>query len=85
MSPIAAAVEMELVPAEQMGRWLGMNHLVKSLFGAAMALLGGLIWDKIGPQYVFLIYIGIDLVFRVPLLISMPETLTSPNAPKTGE
>ena len=76
MSPITGAIEMEVVPAEQMGRWLGMNHLVKSLFGAAMALLGGLIWDKIGPQYVFFIYIGIDLFFRIPLLISMPETLT---------
>ena len=75
MSPITGAIEMEVVPAEQMGRWLGMNHLVKSLFGAAMALLGGLIWDQIGPQYVFFIYIGIDLFFRIPLLISMPETL----------
>ena len=48
---------------------------VKSLFGAAMALLGGLIWDQIGPQYVFFIHLGIDLFFRIPLLISMPETL----------
>ncbi len=83
MSPISGAIEMELVPAEQMGRWLGMNHLVKSLFGAAMALLGGLIWDWLGPQYVFLIFIGIDLVFRVPLLISMPETLAGRGATKT--
>ena len=83
MSPITGAIEMEVVTAEQMGRWIGMNHLVKSFFGAAMALVGGLIWDKIGPQYVFLIYIGIDLVFRIPLLISMPETLASKAASKS--
>lgn len=66
---------MEIVPAEQMGRWIGMNQLVKSFFGAGMDLLGGLIWDKLGPQYVFFIYVGIDLLFRVPLLVSLPETL----------
>ena len=75
ISPIAGAMEMELVAPEQMGRWIGFNLMVKSFFGALMALVGGLIWDKIGPQYVFLIYIGIDLVIRIPLLRSMPETL----------
>lgn len=85
MSPITGAIEMEVVPAEQMGRWIGMNHLVKSLFGAAMALIGGIIWDKIGPQYVFLIYISIDLIFRIPLLISMPETLNDSALPKAEE
>ena len=76
MGPITGAIEMELVPAEQMGRWIGLNRLVKALFGASMALIGGIIWDKIGPQYVFLIYVGIDLV-RIPLLMSIPETLNS--------
>jgi MFS family permease len=75
IGPITGAIEMELFPAEQMGRWLGINRLVKAFFGAGMALIGGLIWDKIGPQYVFLIYVGIDLIFRIPLLVSMPETL----------
>lgn len=75
--PITGAIEMELLPAEQMGRWLGLNRLVKSFFGAGMALVGGLIWDNIGPQYVFLVYVGLDLMLRIPLLISMPETLKS--------
>jgi MFS family permease len=74
MGPITGAIEMELVPADQMGRWIGLNRLVKAVFGAGMALVGGIIWDKIGPQYVFLIYIGIDLV-RIPLLMGIPETL----------
>ena len=77
MSPITGAIEMEVVPAEQMGRWIGMNHFVKSVFGAAMALLGGVIWDRLGPQYVFYLYIGIDVLLRIPLLISMPETLAN--------
>jgi MFS family permease len=74
-SPIAAAMERELVPAEQMGRWIGIARFSKMLFNAAAVFLAGLIWDKVGPQYVFLCFIALDLVFRLPLLISMPETL----------
>ena len=77
MGPITGAIEMELVPAEQMGRWLGINRLVKAFFAAVMALVGGLIWDKMGPQYVFIIFVIIDLIFRIPLLVSIPETLIS--------
>jgi hypothetical protein len=45
------------------------------LISACIAFLCGLIWDKVGPQYIFLAFIALDLIFRVPLLISMPETL----------
>lgn len=75
IGPVSGAIEMELFSAEEMGRWIGINRLVKAIFGAAMAFIAGLIWDGLGPQYVFLIYVGIDLVLRIPLLISMPETL----------
>jgi MFS family permease len=75
--PISAAVERELVPADQMGRWIGFTRFSRMLLNACLAFAAGIIWDKIGPQYVFIIYVGIDLVIRVPLLISMPETLHS--------
>jgi MFS family permease len=81
-APIAMAMERELVPADQMGRWLGITRMFRMLLNAAMALLAGLIWDKIGPQYVFITFIALDLLIRMPLLISMPETLKSRfNAP----
>ena len=73
--PISAAMERELVPAEQMGRWLGIARSFRLLLNACLTFVSGLIWDRIGPQYVFLTYIGLDLVLRIPLLISMPETL----------
>jgi hypothetical protein len=44
-------------------------------FAAGLALLSGLVWDGIGPQYVFMAFIGLDLAIRVPLLFRMPETL----------
>jgi len=76
-APIAMAMERELVPADRMGRWLGITRFFRMLFNAAMAFVAGMIWDKIGPQYVFLTFIALDLMVRMPLLISMPETLKS--------
>ena len=73
--PISGAMERELVPAEQMGRWLGIARLTKMLVNACFVALAGLIWDKVGPQYVFLTFVGLDVFIRLPLLISMPETL----------
>ena len=69
-------MERELVPAEQMGRWLGIARFFRMLFSALMVFLSGLIWDRIGPHYVFLTYVSLDLVLRAPLLVSMPETLS---------
>ncbi len=73
--PISGAMERELVPAEQMGRWLGITRLTKMLANAGCTALAGLIWENAGPPFVFLAFIGLDLAIRMPLLISMPETL----------
>lgn len=49
-----------------------------------MTLVAGLIWDSIGPAFVFLTYVAIDLLVRVPLFATMGDTLDlgrhSPNA-----
>ncbi|TFG44408.1 MAG: MFS transporter [Syntrophobacterales bacterium] len=74
-SPITSAIERELVPPEQMGRWLGINRFFKMILSASMALTAGIIWDKIGPQYIFIAFVAVDLLIRMPLLISIPETL----------
>ena len=65
----------ELVPPEQMGRWMGIVRFFRLLLAAVGVYLSGVIWDKIGPQYVFLVIIGLDIFIRIPLLIGMPETL----------
>jgi MFS family permease len=73
--PVASAIERELVPSEQMGRWLGINRFFRMMLSAVLALTAGVIWDTLGPQYIFLTFVGIDLLIRMPLLISIPETL----------
>ena len=73
--PVQAAMERELVPADQMGRWIGVARIVRLLISAAMVLVAGLIWDGIGPAFVFLAYVAIELLVRVPLLATMSDTL----------
>lgn len=76
-SPITSAIERELVPPERMGRWLGVNRCFKMLVSAGMAFAAGLIWDRVGPQWIFIVFVAIDLLVRIPLLVRMPETLHS--------
>jgi MFS family permease len=72
---VTGAMNFELVPPEQMGRWIGVSRCFRMLLAALTAYLAGVIWDNIGPQYLFLIIVGLDIIIRVPLLIGMPETL----------
>jgi MFS family permease len=72
---LTGAMAFELVPAGHMGRWVGCMRFSRMLLAAGAALLAGFIWDRFGPHYIFLLVIGLDVLVRVPLLISMPETL----------
>lgn len=74
-SPLSAAIQRELVSQDVMGTWIGVNKLTNSIFSAVMALVAGILYDYVGPQWCFLIFIGLDLGIRVPLLSSIPETL----------
>ncbi len=76
-NPIAAAMERELVPADQMGRWLGITRFFRMFLSALVAIVAGVVWDGFGPQYVFLGFVAIDILVRLPLLVGMPETLRS--------
>ncbi len=73
--PIQSAMERELVPAHQMGRWLGITRFSRMLVSSIMAMVAGVMWDKVGPQYLFVGFVAIDLLVRLPLLVQVPETL----------
>jgi len=72
---VMGAMTFELVPADQMGRWMGIVRFFRMLLAAGAVYLAGVIWDNVGPQYLFLSVIAFDLLIRIPLLIGMPETL----------
>jgi len=74
-SGITDAMTLELVPVERMGRWSGLIGLSEGLVTIPAPVIGGLIWRELGPMYVFLIPLAVDLFFRIPLLTTIPETL----------
>jgi MFS family permease len=75
-SVLTTAVIFEVVPREYMGRWLGINRFFRLILAAISAFVAGAIWDNIGPAYLFFAFIVVDLFIRIPLLISVPETIT---------
>ncbi len=76
-SGVQGAMTLELVPLEEQGKWSGVLGLFTGLLAIPAPILGGLIWRELGPAYVFLIPIGFDLLLRLPLLATVPETLES--------
>jgi MFS family permease len=72
---ITMAMVMESVPKQHMGMWMGVNRFFRMILAAVSAYVAGAIWDYIGPAYLFIAFIGVDLLIRIPLLISIPETI----------
>jgi MFS family permease len=75
---LASAMTAEIMPKEQMGRWIGIVSLFRGLLSIPAPLIGGLIWEHIGPQHVFFAAIAMDAFLRLPLLASVRETLHLP-------
>lgn len=71
----SGAITAELVPSSCMGRWIGLIGLVSGLASIPAPIIGGLIWENLGPEWVFIIPTLIDLLIRLPLLHTIPETL----------
>ena len=78
-SGVTSAMMLELVPLEQQGRWSGLLGLFTGLVTIPAPILGGLIWRELGPMYVFLIPVAFDLLLRLPMLATVPETLGGPS------
>ena len=74
-SIVTSSMTLELVPVAQMGRWSGLIGFFRGLVAVPAPLIGGLVWRNVGPAYVFLIPILVDLFLRIPLLTTIPETL----------
>lgn len=70
---LTSALQFELVEPEYMGRWIGILFFFQMLSQAVITLFAGIIWDRLGPQYVFLIPIVLDIFVRIPLLAGIRE------------
>jgi MFS family permease len=65
----------ELVPSHCIGRWRGIIGLCTGLLSIPAPLIGGILWEYLGPEWVFIFPILIDIFLRIPILYTMPETL----------
>ncbi len=78
-SGVTGAMTLEVVPLEQQGRWSGLLGLGRGLLTIPAPIIGGFIWRELGPMYVFIIAIALDLLLRLPLLATVSETLGGPS------
>ena len=66
---------VELVPIDYIGRWRGILGLFQALVSIPAPIIGGIIWETIGPSYLFLIQVLVSIVVRIPLLTTIPERM----------
>lgn len=74
-------MSMEMVPPEYRGRWTGFVSLFQNLLRVPSILLGGYIYENIDPALVFTIPLLVDVLVRMPLLSTIPDTLKSRQPP----
>jgi len=68
-------MSMEMVPREYRGRWTGFVSLLQNLIRVPALLLGGYIYENIDPTLVFTIPLIVDVLVRMPILRTIPDTL----------
>lgn len=67
---------LEMVPAEQRGRWMGLSNTFSALIRIGAPLFGGLMYDSKWPWMLFAIPLAVDLFVRIPIFhFWVPETL----------
>ncbi len=74
-SGVTGAMALELLPVEDTGKWTGLQGLFRGLVSVPAPILAGWLWRELGPMYVFLVPLVVDLIIRIPLLTTVPETL----------
>lgn len=69
-----AALAAELVPTTWLGRWYGTLGLFRGLVSVVTPSIGGLIWNLVGPDYVF-VFLALTQALKMLVLTTIPETL----------
>jgi len=70
------SMQMELVPREERGRWGGTINTFRSIVRIPAPIIGGFLWTYVDPSVPFLLLILVDSLVRMPILSTVPETLT---------
>jgi MFS family permease len=70
-----SAMSMEMVPEDQRGRWSGMLMLFDNIALIPAPIIGGILYETVGPAVLFVLPVVIDLFLRIPVLLTTHETL----------
>jgi MFS family permease len=74
---------LEMVPAEQRGRWMGLSNTFSAFVRIGAPILGGILYSSRIPALLFLFPLIIDMLIRTPILhFWIPETLPKQNVDK---
>ena len=67
---------MEMVPADQRGRWMGLSNTFSAMMRIGAPLLGGFLYDSSFPWLIFAVPLVVDMFIRIPILhLWVPETM----------
>ncbi len=70
-----SAMSMEMVPEDKRGRWSGMLMLFDNVVRIPAPIIGGILYETVGPTVLFILPVAIDLFLRIPVLLTTHETL----------
>lgn len=70
----------ELVPLKLRGRWTGIRFTLMGLSSCVAPIVGGIVWETLDPQYIFIIPVIFDLCVVTPILTTIPDTLKTRRA-----
>jgi len=68
-----ASLWVEAVPKELLGSWSGMRGLLRGLMNIVSPILGGVLWNFLGPKYV-LLFLAASQVIKLPILASLSSS-----------
>ena len=68
-----ASLWVEVVPKELLGSWSGMRGLLRGLMNIVSPILGGVLWNFLGPKYV-LLFLAASQVIKLPILASLSSS-----------
>jgi len=69
----AGAISVELVPRDLLGSWFGLHGLFRGIINMGSPILGGLLWNRLGPEYVFY-FLAASQMLKLAVLWTVPET-----------
>jgi DHA2 family multidrug resistance protein-like MFS transporter len=72
---IWSTMSMEMVDEKQRGRWSGILMLFRGLVSIPAPIIGGILYQMFNPALLFLLPLALDLLLRLPILITTHETL----------